>query len=159
MQKFIFLFLTLCFAISLFSQSNANGPVSTGQKNAARGTKTKTNKNSPTNGASWKSGLLNFNSFNDATDKLSFDTTFIARGPLQVVLTSDKPTQFKFNRDKFEITSFQNFNISYAVKREFEAGNANFTLYLYSGKLIVFKRVYSITFDGSLHPVVIPQSK
>jgi hypothetical protein len=153
MKKLILLTCTLCLVQFIFSQSNSGAPVSTGQRNAERGTRTKGNVNSATNGDSWKDGTI---AYDDAKGQLSLDTTFLSKGPLQVVVISSKPDDFKFRRDKFEITSTRDFKLDYSVKRNFQAGHATMTLYMYSGKLIVFKKEYSVMFDGKLNPIVTP---
>jgi len=104
---------------------------------------------------SWQPGTL---AFNDARGNLELDTSLFTNGgfdSLRVQVTSSKPTEFKFKRDKFYITTLNDFRLDYFVKRTFQAGVATLTLYLYSGSLIIYKRDYSITFDGRLNPTLI----
>jgi len=74
---------------------------------------------------------------------------------LRCEVVSSKPTMFKFKKDKFEINTPVELRLDYFVKRDFAGGKANFTVYLYSDKLIVFKREYLLMFDGKLHAKLI----
>jgi hypothetical protein len=151
MKKLILLALPLCLLQLVYSQQSPGSvkPKSTNPK----GSHTVTDPNQATNGASWKDGTL---AYNDAKGELNLDTTFLSKGPLQVVVTSSKPDDFKFRRDKFEISSTSDFKLDYSVKRSFQAGHVTMTLYMYSGRLIVFKKEYSVMFDGKLKPIITP---
>ena len=146
MKKLLLLPVMICCALLTFSQVKE-------QKIQTHATgKSGNNQADPD---SWQPGTL---AFNDARGNLELDTSLFTNGgfdSLRVQVTSSKPTEFKFKRDKFYITTLNDFRLDYFVKRTFQAGVATLTLYLYSGSLIIYKRDYSITFDGRLNPTLI----
>jgi hypothetical protein len=151
MKKTLLLSTLLCCTLFIFAQERPHGI-------QTRATGKSGNKNDP-NPDSWKPGTI---LFNDGKDNLELDTSLFTIGgftSLRAEAISTKPTEFKFKQDKFVIQTLNDFKLDYYVKRTFQAGIAGFTLYLYSGNLIIYKRDYTITFDGKLMHTVMLKGK
>jgi len=148
----LLLFVLVCFTQLIFSQGRTIAPVAKPvQPQTPVSTPSKASQGTHEDVSTWRYKTLKFD---DARNSLGFDTALLSNGPLQVVVTSNKTDQFKFTKDKFPVTSFRDFNIEYAVKPDFKAGHATMTLYMYSGKLMVFKKTYSVMFDSGLNPII-----
>lgn len=137
MKKMFFLSALLCYNLLIFSQGY--------------------NKKAP-EAEKWISGFLSIN--NGAAQNLPLDTTLLDAGfkSLHAVTVCDNTNNFKFERNDVEIAVINDFTLPYEVKQGFVGRQASFTLYLYSGKMMLYKKNYTVMFDGTRNPKVLVQN-